>query len=111
MPDEGTPQRFDYASVSAALDALLACLPAEPLSVEGLRSAQLRGLRERIGEVVEKLSALRLQLDPVRMPATVLDPSDPQVIGRLIAETLLVQARHDLASVPKFHGSGVYALY
>jgi hypothetical protein len=41
----------------------------------------------------------------------VLDPSDPEVIGKLIAETLLEQQRYPLANIPKFHGSGVYAIY
>lgn len=111
MPDDKAPKTFDHATVSDALESILGCLPDEPPSVEGLRPSQIRRLRERIGELVKRLTALRLQLDSVQMPPMVLDPSDPQVIGRLIAETLLLQARHDLASVPKFYGSGVYALY
>jgi hypothetical protein len=109
--DEPEARNLDYESISSALDALLRLLPEEPTASGALRPFQLRRLRERIAEVVEKLSALRAQLDTIRMPATVLDPSDPQVIGRLIADTLLVQARHPLAVVPRFYGSGVYALY
>jgi hypothetical protein len=32
-------------------------------------------------------------------------------VGKLIADTLLVQKRRPLGSLPKFYGSGIYALY
>lgn len=51
------------------------------------------------------------ELDPIKQPRYVLDPSDPQVVGKLIADTLLVQDRHPLESIPKFYGSGIYAIY
>lgn len=33
------------------------------------------------------------------------------MIGKLIADTLVVQPRHKLSEVGKFYGSGVYAIY
>jgi hypothetical protein len=53
----------------------------------------------------------QVSLALIRQPPHVLDPSDPEVIGRLIADTLLVQPRHRLSEVSKFYGSSVYAIY
>lgn len=57
------------------------------------------------------LLKLAKMLDPVKEPEFIFDPSDPKVIGRLIANTLLEQARHPLSSIPRFYGSGVYSIY
>lgn len=109
--EEAQCGNFEYSSLSAALDTLLACLPGEPPPAGWLRPNEMRRLRERMLQVIERLSDLHPQFDAIRMPPMVLDPSDPEVIGRLIAETLLTQGRHDLGSLPRFYGSGVFALY
>ncbi|MGH9767997.1 MAG: Eco29kI family restriction endonuclease, partial [Blastocatellia bacterium] len=64
-----------------------------------------------IEKTIESLQRLLPHLDPIKLPPHVLDPSDPDVEGKLIAETLLVQERHALETVHKFYGSGVYAIY
>lgn len=112
MPDEEPRvESFDYGALSDALDSLLRCLPDEPPQGSQLRPRQMERLRMRMVQVIDRLSNLHPQFDTVRMPPMVLDPSDPQVIGRLIADTLLTQSRHALGSVARFYGSGVYALY
>jgi hypothetical protein len=68
-------------------------------------------LRADIGLAIDRLQTVARQLDPVQLPPHVLDPADPNVLGKLIAETLLEQTRHALEGIPRFYGSGVYALY
>lgn len=67
--------------------------------------------RRRLTETGESLFTLAKMLDPVREPDLILDPSDPKVIGKIIANTLLEQPRHPLKTVGRFYGSGVYAIY
>ncbi len=52
-------------------------------------------------------------LDPIQPPPFVFDPSDPKIIGELIARNLLIQPKRPLPNVGerKFYGSGVYAIY
>ena len=40
-----------------------------------------------------------------------VNPSNPKVVGRFVALALVAQDRHPLAEIPKFYGSGVYAIY
>ncbi|MBI3835029.1 MAG: Eco29kI family restriction endonuclease [Planctomycetes bacterium] len=40
-----------------------------------------------------------------------LDPYQPEVIGRLVGETMQKQPRCPLGTVHEFYGSGIYALY
>lgn len=51
------------------------------------------------------------ELDPVKQPTFVFDPTNPQIVGSLIGRTMMEQPRHPLANIPKFYGSGVYAIY
>jgi hypothetical protein len=57
------------------------------------------------------LTSLTRQLDPIRQPPFVFDPSDPSVIGELIGRTMLEQPRHPMTEIARFYGSGVYAIY
>lgn len=102
---------LDYRKILAALESLLDSLPSESFETESIKASQLRQLREKIQQSIDALEGLLVQLDPIKLPPHVLDPSDPEVVGKLIAETLLVQDRHALGSVARFYGSGVYALY
>ena len=96
-----------------------------------LLAAQLKALSEEIGgEATGKLSARRVtrvrhtltqtyeqlrqvthSLDPIKQPDLVFDPSNPNVVGRLIAIAMIAQPRTVLGRVGRFYGSGVYALY
>lgn len=71
-----------------------------------------RGKREgQIKEAIDALTTLLTKLDPIAQPISVFDPSNPKVVGRFVALALVAQDRHPLAEIPKFYGSGVYAIY
>jgi len=76
-----------------------------------LDKSRLRGLRDDISRVIERLQQLASAIDPIGQPPFVLDPSEPRVIGELIARTLLEQPRTKLTELRRFYGSGVYAIY
>jgi hypothetical protein len=111
MPKAPTP--LDVDGLIRALRALLAALPVDPPGLTSLSAARRRALSREITATIERLSALAIALDPIRQPPVVLDPSDPQMIGHLIANTLLEQPPTPLASftAERFWGSGVYAIY
>lgn len=68
-------------------------------------------VRKTIREAYDKLRKVMEDLDPIKHPGFVFDPSNPNVAGRIIGITMVAQARKPLASVDRFYGSGVYALY
>lgn len=112
QPDNPEPRpQFDHSKLLAALKSLLDSLPQGPVDLSSIKGRQLKQLRLDIENAIERLQCLLTELDPTKQPPYVLDPSDPQVVGRLIADTLLAQERHPLAALPKFYGSGVYAIY
>lgn len=75
-----------------------------PVKVRSSIEQEIRGVISELGKILQ-------DIDPVRQPPAVFDPSDPKVIGRFIAIALVAQDRVPLASVEKFYGSGVYAIY
>ncbi len=70
-----------------------------------------RTLEGQIKEAIDDLTGLLTRLDPIAQPTAVFDPSNPKVVGRFVALALVAQERHPLAEIPKFYGSGVYAIY
>lgn len=105
---------FSAQAVKEAMDALLSLLPDDPRSAAETLSNQKRmRIRKAVGQLIEQLQGFHVALDPIHHPLNVLDPSDPYVIGQLIADTLLRQPRRALAEVAanKFYGSGIYAIY
>ncbi len=102
---------LNAASLLKLLRDLKQAIPPDPIDASGIRGKVLKSLREKNEETIAGLQRVVLGLDPVKQPPHVLDPSDPEVIGRLIAETLLNQSREPLKSLSRFYGSGVYAIY
>ncbi len=104
---------MDFDGLSEALRGLLEVLPDDSsmVDVSGLTAQRRKRLRTLIQQAVTRLEAVSTGLDPVRLPQIVFDPSDPDVVGRLIGDTLLEQPRSPLGSLARFYGSGVYALY
>lgn len=76
-----------------------------------LSSAKRRKLEAQIKAAIDGLTALLAKLDPIAQPTSVFDPSNPKVVGRFVALAMVAQDRHPLSDIPKFYGSGVYALY
>ena len=67
--------------------------------------------RLALDAVTQQLATVAAGLDPVLRPASIFDPTDPNTAGRVVALTLVAQARHRLAAIPEFYGAGVYAIY
>jgi len=101
----------DTSRIISLLASLLECVPPKPAALSALKTSERTKLHKLIGQAIEALQLTLSGLDSIRQPPHILDPSDPNVIGKLIAETLLVQPRHKLSDVAKFYGSGVYAIY
>ncbi len=109
--DFETEKEYSAEAILAALKALLEVLPPESGNLANLKSSVLSRLRLQIESTIGRLQELEKDLDPIKPAKNILDPSDPSLVGKLIADTLLLQERHPLAEIPKFYGSGVYAIY
>jgi hypothetical protein len=76
-----------------------------------LAGPRAKRVRKTIGEAYEKLRKVMEDLDPVKHPGFVFDPSNPNVAGRIVGITMIAQTRKPLGGVERFYGSGVYAIY
>lgn len=94
-----------FESLSRSLADLVAIVDA------GVSPAVSRRIRKGLAEHAEAIESARAATDPIRMPLTSFDPSDPKTIGRVVALALLAQARVPLRSIESAYGSGVYAIY
>jgi hypothetical protein len=104
------PEKFDVDGFKAKLHALIAELPERNV-LANLRPGRLKVLKSEIEAAIIRLQTFSRELDPVTQPKFIFDPSNPQIIGELIARTLLLQPTQSLGSIGKFYGSGVYAIY
>lgn len=105
MPNSPTKIEKLAKQLQELSDELAGQVPAE------LRSARTTRVRRGIVEAYDKLRYVIESLDPVKHPGYVFDPSNPNVVGRIVAITMIAQPRKPLATVERFYGSGVYALY
>ena len=76
-----------------------------------LPAARAKRVRKAITEAYDKLRKVMEDLDPIKHPGFVFDPSNPNVAGRIVGITMIAQDRKPLANVERFYGSGVYAIY
>lgn len=76
-----------------------------------LTSRQRQALQSEIRATIDELARLLGDIDPIRQPAAVFDPSNPKIVGRFVALALVAQPRLPLATITPFYGSGVYAIY
>lgn len=102
--------KFEPVDFAAKLKDLLETLP-DSGELSSLPPNKLRDLRAKLEAGIERLRVFLGEIDPIKQPTVIFDPSDPKVIGELIAHTLLIQPLRPLASVDRFYGSGVYAIY
>jgi len=93
------------------LRLLLEAIPENPPAVEDLTTSRVKRLRGEVETLIGRLQQFAERLDPIRRPDFVFDPSNPQLVGQLIGRTLIEQPHHPLDKLPKFYGSGVYAIY
>lgn len=76
-----------------------------------LSNAKRKRLESQIKETIDELTTILAKLDPIAQPTSTFDPSNPKVVGRFVALAMVAQNRHPLSHIPRFYGSGVYALY
>ena len=76
-----------------------------------ISAASRRKLLTSISDMKDNLDALSREIDPVRMPDSFFDPTEPRLIGHFVALALIAQERHALNDLTKFYGAGVYAIY
>jgi hypothetical protein len=76
-----------------------------------LPAPRARRVRRTIAEAYEKLRRVMEDLDPIKHPGYVFEPSNPNVAGRIVGVAMVAQPRKPSATIDKFYGSGVYALY
>ena len=103
------PPRARLELLAAQLRALSEEICGE--ATGGMSPRGVKRVRHTLTEAYEQLRRVTEDLDPIQQPDLVFDPSNPNVIGRLVAIAMIAQPRTPLARVGRFYGSGVYALY
>ncbi|TVZ41178.1 Eco29kI restriction endonuclease [Alteromonadaceae bacterium 2753L.S.0a.02] len=93
------------------LKALVKSIPEGIEDPASMTNASRKRLKAELIEVIAKLESFAGELDPIHPPDVVFDPSDPAIVGKLIARTLLERPRVPLGQIDRFYGSGVYAIY
>lgn len=104
---------FDADQLKDALSAIQAILPtglSEPIQLE-LTERQLKNLLQNIMSTANQLLRLADRLDPIQLPTRVFDLKDPRITGMLIGKALVEVEPTPLNDIPRFYGSGVYAIY
>ena len=100
-----SPDRIALEALDAALNAVVRAADA------GAAPAVLRRIRKGLADHVLATEAARAATDPIATPRASFDPSDPKVVGRMVALALLAQNRVPLNQITPTYGSGVYAIY
>ncbi len=75
------------------------------------RGQAMAQVRAAIDEAAAVLQTVHQELDDVKLPGAMFDLQDPRVVGRIVAMAMLAQEKTNLASLGRFYGSGIYALY
>ena len=104
----GTPPR-SLEQLAAQIKQLSELISAEKAS--DLTASRAKSVRKTLSEAYEKLRQLVADLDPIKHPGFVFDPSNPGVAGRVAGIAMIAQPRKPLMNVDRFYGSGIYALY
>ncbi len=104
MPTPGTLK--ELASQLAVLSETLAAAEEHHRT-----PARVKRVRATISETYKKMRQVMDDLDPVKQPDFVFEPSNPDIAGRIVAITMLAQPRKPLSEIERRYGSGVYAIY
>jgi hypothetical protein len=78
---------------------------------QSLTPRSRKALENRIRQVITDLGNLLNDLDPIRQPLALFDPSNPKIVGRFVSLALVAQSRLPMSNISRFYGSGVYAIY
>jgi hypothetical protein len=104
---KATPEKLEQ--LAAQLKDISQSLASEETAK--LPAARAKLVRKTITEAYMKLRKVVEDLDPIKHPGFVFDPSNPNVAGRIVGITMIAQDRKPLAALERFYGSGVYAIY
>ena len=96
-------------SLSEKLEEISKRLALEKPS--NISPSRIRAVRKRLAQAYDELRVVIEELDPIKHPGFIFDPSNPNVVGRIVGITMIAQPRKPLGAVERFYGSGVYALY
>jgi hypothetical protein len=99
------PDRAAIKALEEALNAVLAAAGDNP------PPAIVRRIRDGLSRHATAVEEARAVTDPIKMPRSTFDPSDPKVVGRMVSIALIAQPLIPLAEVRPAYGSGVYAIY
>jgi hypothetical protein len=114
-PERCKESMLDQKIAQSALKDLVAELRTVTRSIAAadarMDTRTLRKMREEMEGLTRELQATTARLDPILRPDSIFDPTDPATAGRVVALTLVAQARHPLSAIPDFYGAGVYAIY
>ena len=94
------PSRAKLELLAAQLKTLSEAIGGE--ATGGLSAQRVNRVRHTITEAYEQLRRVTEHLDPIKQPDLVFDPSNPSVLGRLIAITMIAQPRTALGHVERF---------
>lgn len=100
-----SPDRIAFEALEAALAAVVHAAET------GVSPTVARRIRKGLADHVVATEAARAATDPIITPRASFDPSDPKVVGRMVALALLAQVRVPLNTIEPTYGSGVYAIY
>lgn len=100
-----SPDREAIAGLEEALASVLRSAGSDATP------ALIRRIRQGLAQHALAVERARASTDPVRMPASSFDPSDPKTVGRMVAIALIAQPLVALAGIKPAYGSGVYAIY
>jgi hypothetical protein len=74
---------------------------------EALSSTRAKKVRKTISDASLTLRKVIEELDPIKHPGFVFDPSNPNVAGRIIGITMIAQPRKLLSNIERFYGSAL----
>lgn len=98
--------KTEIAQFRAALDELISQAENADLTTPFRKS-----LQKKVLTAISDLQELLTEIDPVKPPEAVFDPSDPDIVGRFIGIGLIAQDKIELSERKQFYGSGIYAIY
>lgn len=94
------------AAAADKLDELRAATTGVELTAHARRR-----LISAISAMQNQIDAIGRSVDEIGLPDAFFDPTDPRLVGYFVALALVAQERKPLASIGRFYGSGVYAIY
>lgn len=102
---------FDSKHFRKLLDEIFSLISLSDLERRVGSKPKVNALRSLLIQAANRFLETANRLDETSRPEFVLDPANPNVVGRVIALALLAQPRIALSAIQPFYGSGVYALY